>query len=74
MLKFTYMVCFLSEMTTLHIPTRSWGGLGIQEEQFFGMVVLDLWKRFVSNNKHPDPRNLWMYPSNVVHVYFVYKW
>ena len=35
MLKFTYMVYLLSEMTTLRIPTRSWGGLGIQEGQFF---------------------------------------
>ena len=66
------MVCLMSQMTTLRIPRKSWGGLGMQEGQFFGMVVLDLWKRFGSNNKHPDPRKLWACPSNVVHVYFVY--
>ena len=33
---------FVSQMTTLRIPIKSWGGLGMHEGQFFGMVVLDL--------------------------------
>ena len=56
-------------MTTLRIPIKSWGGLGMQEGQFFGMVVLGLGKRFRSNNNHPDPRKLWVYPFYVVHVH-----